>query len=112
MGGNLADKVLKRYGGQGDDSLRHSINASMLPRVNVLVVIALIFIFPTLLMQEAVFFISFLFIGWTLLCESYFKFQSMVCLVHSLSSMLTLFVSFQPFSHDANGSKSRCDARG
>jgi hypothetical protein len=69
LGGNLADKVLKRYGGQGDDSLRHSINANMLPRVNVIVVIALIFIFPTLLMQEAVFFISFLFIGWTLLCE-------------------------------------------
>lgn len=70
LGGRLADKVLQRYGGQGhDDSLRHAINASMLPRINVLVGIALIFILPTLLFQEAAFFISFLFIGWTLLCE-------------------------------------------
>lgn len=70
LGGRLADKVLQRYGGQGhDDSLRHAISASMLPRINVLVGIALIFIFPTLIFQEASFFISFLFIGWTLLCE-------------------------------------------
>jgi MFS family permease len=79
IGGKLADTVLERYGGQGhDDSLRHAINASMLPRINMLVGIALVFIFPTLLMQEAVFFISFLFIGWTLLCKSHISF-SQVC---------------------------------
>lgn len=68
LGGKLADKVLARYGGHGhDDTLRHAINASMLSRVNGLVAVALVFIFPTLLMTEAVFFLSFLFIGWTLL---------------------------------------------
>ncbi len=79
LGGRLADKVLDRYvngtadnarSGEGvDDSLRHPIIASMLARINMLIVIAMLFVFPTLAMQEAAFFLAFLAIGWTLLCK-------------------------------------------
>ena len=79
LGGRLADRVLAHYGGHEHDghadvSIQHAINASMLSRVNLLVALALVSIFPTLLMTEAVYFLSFLFIGWTLLCE--FSFTS------------------------------------
>jgi len=77
LGGKLADRILQRYVGpanestrQGegiDDSLRFPISASMIARVNMLVAISLLFVFPTLAMQEAAFFLFFLFIGWTLL---------------------------------------------
>lgn len=77
LGGSLVDKILARYGagddtsgvrGEGvDDSLRHPIIASILPRMNVLVAVGMLCIFPTLAMQEATFFLFFLFIGWTLL---------------------------------------------
>lgn len=75
LGGKLADTVLERYvGGAGvdagvEDSLRFPIVASMIARVNVLVVVALCFVFPTLLMENAPFFLTFLSIGWTLLCK-------------------------------------------
>lgn len=79
IGGRLVDKVLDRYvnGESGnartaegvDDALRQPIVASMLSRINMLVVISMMFVFPTLAMQEAEFFLSFLIIGWTLLCE-------------------------------------------
>lgn len=79
LGGRLADKVLDRYvsgtadnarSGEGvDDSLRHPIIASMLARINLLIIIAMLFVFPTLAMQEAAFFLAFLAIGWTLLCK-------------------------------------------
>ena len=78
IGGNLADKILERYvnnadgarRGEGiDDSLRHPIIASMLSRINILVAVSMIFIFSTLAMREAAFFLAFLVIGWTLLCE-------------------------------------------
>jgi len=87
LGGKLADKILKRHGaGSGgssttggsssggedvgvDDSMRYPIIASMVSRVNALVALSLLFVFPTLLMQDAVFFLTFLFIGWTLLCK-------------------------------------------
>jgi MFS family permease len=84
LGGSLVDKILARYGagdtadnhngsgggvrGEGvDDSLRHPIIASILPRMNALVAIGMIFIFPTLAMRNAAFFLCFLFVGWTLL---------------------------------------------
>lgn len=83
LGGSFVDKILEKYGadadndggyggggvrGEGvDDSFRHPITASILPRMNALVAVAMIFIFPTLAMQDAVFFLSFLFVGWTLL---------------------------------------------
>uniref|UniRef100_A0A7S2KW68 Major facilitator superfamily (MFS) profile domain-containing protein n=1 Tax=Skeletonema marinoi TaxID=267567 RepID=A0A7S2KW68_9STRA len=84
LGGSLVDKILARYGagdndndggasssglrGEGiDDSLRHPIIASILPRMNALVAAAMLFIFPTLAMQDAAFFLFFLFVGWTLL---------------------------------------------
>ena len=80
LGGKLADKILERYvgrssdanrrGGEGvDDSLRYPIIASMVSRINVLVAIAMCFVFPTLAMKEATYFLTFLFIGWTLLCK-------------------------------------------
>ena len=78
IGGTLADKILERYvnnadgarRGEGiDDSLRHPIIASMLSRINILVAVSMIFIFSTLAMREAAFFLAFLVIGWTLLCE-------------------------------------------
>ena len=79
IGGKLADKVLDRYvngesgsarSGEGvDDALREPIIASMLSRVNILVVISMLFVFPTLAMQDAAFFLAFLIIGWTLLCK-------------------------------------------
>lgn len=79
LGGRLADKVLDRYvsgtadnarSGEGvDDFLRHPIIASMLARINLLIIIAMLFVFPTLAMQEAAFFLAFLAIGWTLLCK-------------------------------------------
>ena len=83
LGGRLADMVLIRYGGgdQGDsansisptapgvmdDSVRWPFIASMISRINVLVACSLLAVFPTLAMQEAAFFLTFLFIGWTLL---------------------------------------------
>jgi MFS family permease len=85
IGGRLADKVLDRYvnsmdgsarSGEGvDDTLRQSIIASMLSRINMLVVISMVFVFSTLAMQEAAFFLSFLIIGWTLLCKFGFMLQ-------------------------------------
>jgi hypothetical protein len=80
LGGSFVDKVLARYGasdgrssssgnrGEGvSDSLRHPIIASILPRMNALVAFAMLFIFPTLAMENAAFFLTFLFVGWTLL---------------------------------------------
>eukprot|EP00986_Skeletonema_menzelii_P001681 scaffold460_cov81-Skeletonema_menzelii.AAC.21 len=86
LGGSLVDKILARYGagdtdnndgsggggggvrGEGvDDSLRHPIIASILPRMNALVAVGMVFIFPTLAMKDAAFFLCFLFVGWTLL---------------------------------------------
>lgn len=81
LGGGIIDKILIRYGagddndgsssgarGEGvDDSLRHPIIASILPRMNALVAVGMLFIFPTLAMQNAAFFLGFLFVGWTLL---------------------------------------------
>jgi len=75
LGGKLADKVLERQGGMNsgtygegvDDSFRYPIIASMLSRINVLVAIAMLFIFPTLAMQDPAYFLTFLFIAWTLL---------------------------------------------
>lgn len=83
LGGSFVDKILARYGvghddddndggsgvrGEGvDDSLRHPIIASILPGMNALVTVAMIFIFPTLAMQNSAFFLCFLFVGWTLL---------------------------------------------
>jgi MFS family permease len=81
IGGSFVDKILARYGagrdgdddGSGvrvegvDDSLRHPIIASILPGMNALVTAAMIFVFPTLAMQNAAFFLCFLFVGWTLL---------------------------------------------
>jgi MFS family permease len=85
IGGRLADKVLDRYvnsmdgsarSGEGvDDALRQPIIASMLSRINMLVVISMVFVFPTLAMQEAAFFLAFLIIGWTLLCKFGFMLQ-------------------------------------
>lgn len=83
LGGSFVDKVLARYGAAGNnidgrpasgvrgegvsDSLRHPIIASILPRMNALVAFAMLFIFPTLAMENAAFFLTFLFVGWTLL---------------------------------------------
>ena len=79
IGGGLVDKVLERYGvGENDgtisvrgdsvdDSLRHPIIASILPRMNALVAVGMVFVFPTLAMQNPTFFLCFLFVGWTLL---------------------------------------------
>jgi methionine synthase I (cobalamin-dependent)/MFS family permease len=86
LGGSFVDKVLARYGAAGNnnnidgrssssgfrgegvsDSLRHPIIASILPRINALVAFAMLFIFPTLAMENAAFFLTFLFVGWTLL---------------------------------------------
>ena len=118
LGGRLADRVLARYGGHehdghADGSIRHAINASMLSRVNVLVALALVSIFPTLLMTEAVFFLSFLFIGWTLLCE--FSFTSItVYISFGTSASFAYHLLFVPhltvFSHDKYIHKSSCNA--
>lgn len=82
LGGKLADRILIRYagrrattaggGGAGrgegvDDSLRWPIVASMVCRVNALVALALLFVLPTVVMHDAAYFLTFLFIGWTLL---------------------------------------------
>ena len=80
MGGRLADRVLARYvgvgqdggsangGGEGvDDSLRYPIAASLMGRIWVLVLLALLVIFPTLAIDNPVPFLSLLFVGWTLL---------------------------------------------
>lgn len=82
LGGRLADKILERYIGRRrttdatrgqkegvDESLRYPIISSMLPRINTLVCLGMCFVFPTLAMQEAAFFLVFLFAGWTLLCK-------------------------------------------
>lgn len=97
LGGKLVDRVLSRYGGKNtssgnanggssslqhqspavspggisgdkiDDSMRHTIVASLMPRISLLVFGALCFVFATLLMSEAVTFLVFLSIGWILL---------------------------------------------
>lgn len=83
LGGRLVDRVLSRYGGKNkelgsmspggisgdkiDDSMRHSIVGGILPRINVLVFGSLLFISPTLVMHDAVYFLTFLSIGWILL---------------------------------------------
>ena len=105
LGGRLADKILERYIGRRhttdttrgqhegvEESLRYPIISSMLPRINTLVCLGMCFVFPTLAMQEAAFFLGktffcsflftlmyitfthrfptvFLFVGWTLLCK-------------------------------------------
>lgn len=116
LGGRLADRVLARYGGvhdgHDDGSIRHAMNASMLSRVNVLVALALVSIFPTLLMTEAVFFLSFLFIGWTLLCESAFilhVFYNALNKIHVYCLPLT-FTRTTVFSYDEYIHKSSCNA--
>eukprot|EP00578_Thalassiosira_sp_NH16_P025160 CAMPEP_0181088058 /NCGR_PEP_ID=MMETSP1071-20121207/6589_1 /TAXON_ID=35127 /ORGANISM="Thalassiosira sp., Strain NH16" /LENGTH=541 /DNA_ID=CAMNT_0023169959 /DNA_START=421 /DNA_END=2046 /DNA_ORIENTATION=- len=92
LGGSLVDKIMERYtgsnthepmrGGEGiDDSLRYPIIASVVARINALVVTAMLFVVPTLVMKDATFFLSFLFIGWTLL----FMTQTGVTLVALLS---------------------------
>ena len=82
IGGKLVDRVVSRYGGKNieegsmspgigadkiDDSMRHSIISSIMPRINVLILGSLLFIFPTLVMHDAVYFLTFLSIGWMLL---------------------------------------------
>eukprot|EP00804_Cyclotella_cryptica_P016863 CCRYP_001837-RB/>CCRYP_001837-RB protein AED:0.05 eAED:0.05 QI:1087/1/1/1/1/1/2/314/437 len=94
LGGRLVDRVLSRYNKNGnsatpslldrqqqmgspspgcisgdkiDDSMRHLIVARIMPRINLLVFGSLLFIFPTLVMHEAVYFLTFLSIGWILL---------------------------------------------
>ena len=84
LGGRLVDRVLSRYGGKNgvdigsmspggisgdkiDDSTRHSIVGSIMPRINMLVLGSLLFISPTLVMHNAVYFLTFLSIGWILL---------------------------------------------
>jgi hypothetical protein len=82
LGGRLVDRVLSRYGGKNteggsmspgisgdkiDDSMRHSIVGSIMPRINLLVLGSLVFISPTLVMHNAVYFLTFLSIGWILL---------------------------------------------
>ena len=78
LGGRLADKVLKQYRGREgdarrgdgvDDAFRHPIIASMLPRISMLVVMSMIFVFPTVVVHNAVVFLVLLFIGWVLLCK-------------------------------------------
>ncbi|KAL7516002.1 hypothetical protein ACHAWX_001066 [Stephanocyclus meneghinianus] len=58
-GGIRGDKI--------DDSMRHLIVARIIPRINLLVFGSLLFIFPTLAMHDAVYFLTFLSIGWILL---------------------------------------------
>ena len=83
LGGRLVDRVLSRYGGKNmevgsmspggirgdkiDDSMRHSIVGSIMPRINLLVLGSLLFVAPTLGMHNPVYFLSFLSIGWILL---------------------------------------------
>lgn len=95
MGGKLADGVLARYigqdsgggastsnGGEGvDDSLRHPIAASLMGRVWVLVLLALLAIYPTLAIDGPAPFLALLFVGWTLL----FATQTSITLVAMLS---------------------------
>ncbi|KAL7554212.1 hypothetical protein ACHAWF_017634 [Thalassiosira exigua] len=98
LGGRLADKVLDRYGvgragGEGEDGggaargegvaeeLRFPVVASLCARINALVAASLLFVWPTLAMQDAAFFLTFLFAGWTLL----FMTQTGVNLVAMLS---------------------------
>mmetsp|Transcript_12646 Transcript_12646/g.28881 ORF Transcript_12646/g.28881 Transcript_12646/m.28881 type:complete len:613 (+) Transcript_12646:321-2159(+) len=94
MGGKLADGVLARYIGQDgggastsssgegvDDSLRHPIAASLMGRVWVLVLLALLAIYPTLAIDGPAPFLALLFVGWTLL----FATQTSITLVAMLS---------------------------
>lgn len=76
LGGRMVDLLLIHYssgdssaGGveNVDESMRNEIVTNLMPRINILVGVALLFVFPTLAMQEAVYFLTFLFIGWTLL---------------------------------------------
>jgi hypothetical protein len=84
LGGRLVDRVLSRYGGKNnrelgsmspggisgdkiDDSMRHSVVGGIMPRINLLVFGSLLFITPTLVMHDAVYFLTFLSIGWILL---------------------------------------------
>jgi hypothetical protein len=84
LGGRLVDRVLSRYGGKNnrelgsmspggisgdkiDDSMRHSVVGGIMPRINLLVFGSLLFISPTLVMHDAVYFLTFLSIGWILL---------------------------------------------
>mmetsp|Transcript_10166 Transcript_10166/g.21841 ORF Transcript_10166/g.21841 Transcript_10166/m.21841 type:complete len:419 (+) Transcript_10166:1-1257(+) len=50
-----------------DPTTRNTLLSSLLPRLNLLVLLAVLFVLPTLLMQQAAFFLSFLFLGWTFL---------------------------------------------
>ena len=97
MGGKLADKVLARYvggdsngGGDGavDDSLRNPIAASLMGKVWVLVLLALLVIFPTLAIDSPAPFLSLLFLGWTLL----FGTQTSI----TLTAMLSVDRSHRP----------------
>jgi hypothetical protein len=84
LGGRLVDRVLSRYGGKNnrelgsmspggisgdkiDDSMRHTVVGGIMPRINLLVFGSLLFISPTLVMHDAVYFLTFLSIGWILL---------------------------------------------
>jgi len=77
LGGKLADRILERYNSRNntsrsegvEESLRLPIISSMLPKINTLTAVAMCFVFPTLAMQDAAPFLTFLFLGWTLLCK-------------------------------------------
>lgn len=104
LGGRLVDRVLSRYGCKNtevgstspggisgenlDDSRRHSIVASILPRINMLTFASLLFVFPTLVMHNAVYFLTFLSIGWVLLFATQTGIQ--------LSAMLSVDTGHRP----------------
>ena len=100
LGGKLADRILERYNSRNsnrsegvEESLRLPIISSMLPKINTLTAVAMCFVFPTLAMQDAAPFLTFLFLGWTLLCELLCAYW-IVLLYFSVSVVLTFFINF------------------
>ena len=101
LGGKLADRILERYNSRNstsrsegvEESLRLPIISSMLPKINTLTAVAMCFVFPTLAMQDAAPFLTFLFLGWTLLCELLGAYW-IVLLYVSVSVVLTFCIYF------------------
>ncbi len=116
LGGKVVDRILKKYIGHSDDARRgddvddrfpHPIMTNMLSRINMLVALSMLFIFPTVVVHNAVIFLGLLSIGWILLCK--------LSLISNLCSLKWFYLSFDLIflgisSHGINRNQSNSNA--
>lgn len=118
IGGRLADEILESYMGVAhdaksgesvDDALRHPIIASMLSRINIILAVSMMFVFPTVVVKNAAIYLMLLLIGWILLCECCFKCTQLLqrlCLMLCRPDLFRVFLH----SYDANRDQSHSNA--